>query len=258
MAAKSNASRSAPGPVHRAFALLQTIVAADAPLGVRELARRSGLPRSTVGRTVGILEETGMVSRDLEGFVVPGSALATLTRANGHATPLLRDQFRPLLRELVERFGESSALGLDDGDAFLYLSIERGPGPVQVADSTWQRYAFHVVAAGIMSMAYWDAARLAGYLETNIEPATEHSVIDPKRIVKRLGRARADGFVWTDQELDLEINGLAAPIVDSRGALVAVMSIYGPAYRFSETVSPGLGAELRDLVATRAATLLHD
>lgn len=258
MAAKTNVSRNAPGPVHRAFALLQTIVAADSPVGVRELARRSGLPRATTGRTVGILEELGMVSRNLEGSVVPGSALATLTRGGGHATPLLRDQFRPLLRELVERFGESSALGLDDGDAFLYLSIERGPGPVQVADSTWQRYAFHVIAPGVMSMAYWDAGRLDAYLANELEPATDHSVTDPKRIAKRLRKARADGFVWTDQELDLEVNGLASPIVDSRGALVAVMSIYGPAYRFSEIVSPRVGPEFRDLVAARAAALLHE
>ena len=52
-----------PGSVERAFSLLQAVVAAHEPIGVRELGRRVGLPRSTVSRLVATLTDLGMVER---------------------------------------------------------------------------------------------------------------------------------------------------------------------------------------------------
>ena len=66
------AASSPEGPVHRAFALLQLVVASDEPVGVRELARRAGLSRSTTSRMLGILAELGMVERTSDGAARPG------------------------------------------------------------------------------------------------------------------------------------------------------------------------------------------
>ena len=77
------AASSPEGPVHRAFALLQLVVEADEPVGVRELARRAGLSRSTTSRTLGILTELGMVERTSDGAARPGAAARTLPPAGG-------------------------------------------------------------------------------------------------------------------------------------------------------------------------------
>ena len=93
--------------------------------------------------------------------------------------------------------------------------------------------------------------RLDEYLAEPLPAATPNSVTDPTRLRERLGRIRRDGYAWTDQELDLEVNGLAAPIVDDSGALVAVATLYGPSYRFAETLTPRLGEEFAALVRSR-------
>ena len=69
-------------------------------------------------------------------------------------------------------------------------------------------------------------------------------------------RIRQDGFAWTDQELDLEVNGLAVPDRDADGSVVAVATLYGPAYRLSAEASPSLGPAVAAFVAERSAALL--
>ncbi len=243
------------GPVERAFRLLQTIVAADESTGVRELSRRSGLPRSTVARLVGTLADLGMVDRTADGAVLPGSALATLQP--GATPPMLRDQLRPLLAELAHSFGENAALSVDDGDALLYLDQVRAENAVTVPDVTDERHPFHVVAPGLVTMSRWDDARVGSYVRGDLDDATSHTMTDPSDIRRRLATIRKVGFAWTDQELDIGVNGLAVPVLDRTGSMVATISLYGPSYRFSPDAQPGLAERLMELVAARVRSLLR-
>lgn len=242
--------------MHRAFGLLQLVVAADGPVGVRDLARRSGLSRSTTGRMLGILSDLGMVERTVDGAAVPGAALATLTASVDGSLPVVRERLRPLTADLVREFEENSAIGVDDDSAFLYIDSARIDTAVQVPDPVGDRFDFHLVAPGLVAMTEWSEARLARYLSGPLSAATDHSVTEPDDIRARLRRIRADGFAWTDQELDLEVNGLAVPVRSPSGELLAVATLYGPAYRLNPEATPELGTAVADFVAARAATIL--
>ncbi len=255
MSDSSAASRPV-GPVHRAFGLLQLVVAAGEPVGVRDLARRSGLSRSTTGRMLGILGDLGMVERTADGAAVPGVGLATLTSAVEQSMPVLRERLRPLTADLMREFGENAAIGIDDGDRFLYVDSARADAAVQVADPSGERFDFHLVAPGLVAMAEWSDERLAEYLAGPPAVATEHSVTEPDRIRSRLAGIRRDGFAWTDQELDLDVNGLGVPIRQPDGRMVAVATLYGPAYRLNPAASPSLGVSVASFVMDRAAALL--
>jgi len=244
------------GPVHRAFGLLQFVVAAGEPVGVRDLARRSGLSSSTTGRMLGILADLGMVERTPDGAAVPGAGLVTLTASVGRSAAVLRERLRPLTVELLREFGENAALGVDDGRAFLYIDSARLDSAVQVADPVGGRCEFHLVAPGLVAMSTWPAERLDVHLSTPLVPATDHSIVEPGAIRDRLRRVRDDGFAWTDQELDLEVNGVAAPVRSADGALVAVAALYGPSYRLDAAASPTLGPALAAVVAERSSALL--
>jgi DNA-binding IclR family transcriptional regulator len=243
------------GPVHRAFSLLQLVVAADQPVGVRELARRAGLSRSTTSRMLGILAGLGMVERTSDGAARPGAGLATLTQRLEGSPAVLRERFRPLAAEMRRTYGENAAVGIDDGPGFLYLASARVPAAVQVADPVDRTYPFHLVAPGLVAMAAWPEERLEQYLSEPLPAATPNSVTDPARIRKRLARIRRDGYAWTDQELDLEVNGLAAPIVDAAGTTIAVATLYGPSYRFAEQLDSKLGTQFASLVLGRTAAV---
>jgi DNA-binding IclR family transcriptional regulator len=244
------------GPVHRAFALLQLVVAAGDTVGVRELARRANLSRSTTSRMLGILGELGMVERTPDGGARPGAGLATLTHRVDRSPAVLRERLRSLVTELQREYGENAAAGIDVGEGFLYLVSARVPAAVQVADPVDLTYPYHLVAPGLVCMAWWTPERLDVYLAEPLVSATEHSVTDPLAVRRRIAQIRSDRFAWTDQELDREVNGLAVPVLDEAGELLAVATLYGPSYRFSERLQPGLGGGLAARTAERAAALV--
>ena len=69
-----------------------------------------------------------------------------------------------------------------------------------------------------------------------------------------VGKTYEDGTVAV-QELDLEVNGLATPILDSAGTTIAVATLYGPSYRFAEQLDPKLGAQFAALVRARTVAV---
>jgi DNA-binding IclR family transcriptional regulator len=244
------------GPVHRAFQLLQLVVAADGPIGVRDLARRAGISRSTTSRMLGILAELGMVERTADGGTRPGAGLANLTRGVDDSPAVLRERLRPLAADLEREFGENAAVGIDDGSGFRYLVSSRVDTAVQVADPVGESFPFHLIAPGVVAMSAWPSARLQRYLDGDLPSATTQSVTNPDAIRARLERVRADGYAWTDQELDLEVNGLAVPITGADSTQIAVATLYGPAYRLNPIESPQLGRQLAHFVRERSTVLL--
>ena len=194
-----------------------------------------------------------MVDRTVDGDVVPGSGLATL-QPQSTTTPQLSDRLRPLVSELVRTFGEDAALAVDDGDAMLYIGHAESRNAVSVQDVSGQRHPFHLVAPGLVAMAWWRPERLSEYLATELAAPTSTSVVAATKIERRLSKIRRNGFAWTDEELDVGINGLAVPILDD-GDFIAAIGVYGPSYRLSPEARPQLANDLRELVRRRLAIL---
>ena len=195
-----------------------------------------------------------MVTRNADGSAMAGSALATL-QPSTPARPMLADMLRPLLTELVQTVGENAAVSVDDGDALLYVSQMSGEHPVSVPDVTHERHHFHLVAPGLVTMAWWDRNRLAEHLR-DLEPANDYSVTSPKAIRARLRTIRESGWCWTDQELDIGVNGLAVPVVQNDD-LVATISLFGPTYRFNPEALPELANEVVKITESRLPGLLN-
>ena len=244
------------GPIERAFLLLQAVAASDDPVGIRELGRQTGLPRSTVSRLVATLVDLGMVSRTGDGAVVAGAGVASLQPRRGPMHASLEDRLRPLLFDLVERFGESAALTIDTPGGAHYLSQVPGHGAVHVPDATGESFAFHTVAPGLVLMAAWDDARLDDYLSHPLESPTGLTVSDPTHLRALVEEVALTGTAWADQALDLEVAGLAVPAIADDDTVVAALSLYGPAYRLNAVDRPNLASDLREVVDKRMAIVL--
>lgn len=248
-ASTADAASPAPeGVLERAVHLLRLVVD-DAPIGIRALARKSGLPTSTVGRLAQQLVDLGLLRRVGDG-IAPGPTLAEL--GSGAAPISLSQRLRPLLVELVASTGESAAIAVDGGEAVLYLDHIESDSAVRVASVAERRHPFHVVAPGLALMAEWPLARLRAMLRAEpLSAPTAHSVVEPSQVLDRLASIRASRIAWALEELDLEVNGIATTITlgneDGSVATVAV-SLYGPSYRLSPAASPTIETTLLDTV----------
>ena len=233
--------------IERAFSVLRTLRAAEGSLGVSEVARTTGLPKSTVSRLLTSLEEVGAVERvDNAGAYVIGHGLVDLA---GGGTPMtsMRDIARPYLRELTESLGESSGLTVPDGDTALYIDHVAVDTSVRTRDWTGMRFPFHTVAGGLAMLMTWSEPALDELAARGLEAFTDNTATTAGELRNRVAQARRDGFAWTLRDFDDEINGVAAPVRDSEGLAVAAVTVYGPSYRFPGSKDPSvIGNRVRE------------
>jgi DNA-binding IclR family transcriptional regulator len=232
--------------VLRAFDILR-VLAAHSEVQLRDLAAETGLPKSTLSRLLATMESIGIVGRGVsEGSYTSGPALPAITGSAQRPSQLL-GVAHAYLAELTDRYGEDSALAVADGEAVIYTVQVQSDNPIQVPNWTRQRFQPHTVAAGFVLMAWWPAERLDAYLETPLDAPSPKTMTDPDAIRRRSADIRRRGYAWAFDEWLEGISAVAAPVLDSSDNLVAMVSTFGPSYRFPGDRDPDqIGRDLAE------------
>jgi IclR family transcriptional regulator, KDG regulon repressor len=235
--------------VERAFAILDAV--SGRPAGVTTIAHRVGLPKSTVARLLGTLEDLDAVER-LDGARWRlGSGVAALA---GTASPerSLVAVARPHLAQLVEEVGEDAGLALPDGYDAHYVDQVESDNPVQVRDWTGTRAPLHAVPSGLVLLAEWPEDALDAYIARDLHTLTPRTLSSPVPLRRRLEEVRGQGFAWGIEEFAEGISSVAAPVRDGRGHPIAALHLHGPSYRFPPAEG---GARIAELVVGAAAAV---
>jgi DNA-binding IclR family transcriptional regulator len=218
--------------IERAFAILETVAAHPEGLGVTEIAHHVDLPKSTVSRLLATLEGVAAVERVSahEGFQVGAGiiALAAKVPYPRHLVTIAR----PYLLELAQATGETVNLCLPDGDQAHYVDQVNSQYHIQIQDWTGFRFPLHVVSSGKIFLAYWSKNILEQYLNRHLHSFTPKTIIDPYELRQELITIREQGYAWAVGESEEEVVGLAAPVRDKTGQVMASICVGGPAFRF--------------------------
>ena len=227
---KGEALDSGAGPrsVHRALELL-TAVVESGPQPLTELARASGLPTSTTLRSLRALEHWGYVARTTDGGYVAGHRFA---RSRFDAEPAsaehLFERSGDVLQRLTDRSGESSYLTVrGPGRSCIYLREVQSDQPIR-----------HVGFAG------W-AGRTV-----QMDGSAVGAVLD--------GETPDTGFVTLGAVSAPDATVVAAPVLDTEGAIVAAISIVGPSFRMGADRVQELGALVHDAAQNLTRALRSD
>jgi DNA-binding HxlR family transcriptional regulator len=145
--------------VVRAVKALQTLAAAQQPQSLTALSRATNVSPSSLLAILTTLRNLGLVSRAAESAAYrPGPALVALGNAAAQCLQPLQ-QFDLLAGELVERFGETVILWIQQGDGFAMAAVREGSQPLR-----------YVPALGLRLPATgWSASR-DGLTEAELEP----------------------------------------------------------------------------------------
>jgi len=250
---RRQAGQSGVNVVERAVFLQQLVAAAEQPLALRELARRSDLAPSTVSRLARTLEGLSLVERDVHGRYVLGAGADTLSGAASAARAPV-SVLDIVLRRVVDHFDESATTSVDAGNEVVYLGCRGAGHDVSVPDVTGQSSPFHLLASGIVLMTAWDQDRIDEYLGRELHAATSASVTDSEKLRDRVDSARDNGFAWSIGESVADITALAVPVLDHNGEMIASIGLYGPSFRLTPE-DLDLPPRLQALVASTTAAL---
>ena len=219
--------------VMKALQLLDAFRGSGPTLGVSEIARRSGVPKSTAFRLLAHLEQGGYVERDGSDYCL-GRHLFEL----GNSVPLCRPQglrsiASPHLGHLFARVQKVVHLAVLEGTEIVYVDKIHAPDTVQVQTSVGGRMPAACSSLGKVMLAFSDRSTIGPVLDAGLARRTRYSVADPALFLRELARVRQEGVAYDREEVQLGLACVAAPILGADGRAVAAVSVSSQALRFT-------------------------
>jgi IclR family acetate operon transcriptional repressor len=246
-------------PFLRAFALLERLAAAEAPLSLHDATAGAGLPKPTVYRMLAMLEQAGLVSRE------PGARRVSAgPRLARFALDVLRNGAasgarRAILQQLAASIGETCNLTLLDGFEVVYLDRVESAWPLRVALQPGSRVPLHCTASGKLLLALLPAARRRRLVAAlALTRYTDNTIVDARRLEAELARVRRERLAVDNEEYLAGLVCVAVPVTGAHGRVAACVAVQAPAARMPLAVALDHVPALRHAAAALAATFAPD
>lgn len=219
--------------VHHAVDVLHELSEADRPLGVSELARRTGLDKATVFHLLATLQSRHLVAQDPEttryqlswGLYALG---ASMTRTH-HVAQAVRGQLETLARAT----GETVLVGILDEGTVLYIDRAESPSGLAMVANIGRRAPLHAVATGKVLLAHSANTELERLLSSPLPRFTPTTMTDADELRTQLAAVRKQGFARCWQEHEAGVSSVSVPVRNFTGDVVAALTIAGPASRLT-------------------------
>ena len=214
--------------ISRAMAVLNVV--ADCPgASLGQIAKATGLPRSTVQRLVGALHAEGLLTKTFgEQGVYLGMELA---RLGGKVSLDARALLLPLMKDLHARIGENIDLTvIEDGRVVVIEQIASNAN-VRVISYVGRQHPVHCTANGKAHLSQLSRDQALELLSSDLERYTPNSITDPGRLMDQIGTYRQDGLYFDREEYAEDIFAVATPLPEIGGRKFAV-SVSMPGVRF--------------------------
>jgi DNA-binding IclR family transcriptional regulator len=229
--------------VDRAIAILY-LLAKRGDTGVTEVAAELGVHKSTAFRLIGALEVGNLIEQDGErGKYHLGRGILRLAAATAGRLELPVES-RAVCRQLAADLGEAVNVGILDSGEVTHILQEYGPAAITGRNWIGQRTPLHATASGKVLLAWMDPVAQKEFLASTLHSYTPHSVTTAAALEADLARVREQGWASTAEELEIGLNGVAAPIFDATGEAVAAVGVSGPSYRLTVESFPTVADHL--------------
>lgn len=209
--------------VARAMQIMQCFTAERPELSFTEAGHLTGLSRATTRRILLTLRDLGFVGSD-DGRVF---RLAPRVLGLGYSylsSIPLREVARPHLEQLAGKLYETAGLAILDLPDVVYIAIAISPRLTGVRINLGTRFPAHSTAAGRALLAHLPVAELDPYLR-GLHLDGSSSGPSETALRAELDQARRNGWVITNGEIDDELQGVAAPVLDRTGGAIASVNV---------------------------------
>ncbi len=215
-------------------------------IGISDLAKRLGLAKSTVHRLASTLLEEGMLEQNpADGKYHPGLALFELGAMVRRKMDFTMEA-RPFLRTLMEKTGETVHLGILDRDSILYIITHESKQALRMGSKVGTRVPVHSTAVGKTLLAFQPEEEIDRIIARGLPASTPNTIVDAKALRRELAAVRARSYAVDDEESEIGLRSIAAPIRIYSGSVVAAISIAGPVHRMAKKSLLGWSRELVD------------
>lgn len=219
----------------RVLDLLELLASTGRSMTHSELARRTGIPKSSLTPLLRNLAQRGYVeqSEDTLQFQLGEGAYA-LARRGARSRDLVRAS-EPWLQRLMRATGESAGISVLRDDMAERIASAETAKAMFYSMHVGVLQPLYASSAGKVLLAWMPAAEREAYLRrVKLQPRTEQTIRSVAVLRRQLQTVREEAQAWSFGEFTAGIVGVAVPVLDVHGRAIAAVSVALPAERLDE------------------------
>ncbi|MDQ6882427.1 MAG: IclR family transcriptional regulator [Pseudomonadota bacterium] len=233
--------------VTSALLVLKVFADGEAELGISSIAQRLGLAKSTVHRLAATLAGEGFLEQNSQnGRYRLGLSLFSLGALVRQRMDV-SNQAHSLLGALRDQTQETVHLAILDGACILYLYNMESAQAIGTRSYIGTRKPAFCTSEGRVLLAFHPPELTAAVLKEELVQRTPKTTTNVKQLRVLLEQVRLNGYSTDDEESEIGMRSVAAPIRDISGMAIAAVGLAGPIQRLTKK-------ELRRLVPQVMAT----
>lgn len=217
--------------------LLEAVAAMQHPASLAELSINVGVPKPTMHRWLGSLEDAGLIQRTPDGrryeLAARASQLAFSILSNRPGGAIRHE----ILKRVVQELGESCNLTVLDGTEVTYLDRVESKWPLRITFQRGSRVPVYCSASGKLFLAQLQPAKRDLILsELKYERLTDNTITGRTALLKEIADIRRDGYAFDREEYLSGLICLAVPIFHRKAKsriCTAALAVQAPVARLS-------------------------
>jgi IclR family transcriptional regulator, acetate operon repressor len=217
----------------RSLAIIDVVLSSAMPLNAKMIGVALDLPKATVHRLLGSLEDKGLLAKEpVNGGYVSGPALCEM------AFKILRRSAssagrHAVLAGLAAMTGETCNLGILDGGEARYIDrVEASNSPLKLDFRPGSRVPLYCSAMGKLFLSQMPAATFERYMHTiSREAHTPATLTEDRALRDAIEACRQSGHGDDDEEYILGVNCLSVPIPVTRARHLIALAVQTPKSR---------------------------
>jgi IclR family KDG regulon transcriptional repressor len=243
--------------VERAMQILSAFDDEHIDRGVSEIAQITGLHKATTHRIMITLLSGGFLERTTDGdrFRL-GLRVVELGLGALRGLDFRRAAF-PYMEQLVERFQETCDLGIFDRGRVLYVEVVHSEHSLTIAAQVGRRLPAYCTASGRVFLAFLPPEIVEPILNAPMTAYTAKTITSLDRLREELETTRQRGYAFDDEEFELGIRAVSAPVRDIDGNVIAALSIPGLTSRMTPERVPEIVEALVEAADAISAHVLR-
>jgi DNA-binding IclR family transcriptional regulator len=245
----SEAVAKADGPyqlhsLERAVSVLEALCESEAPLSLAEICQRMRLHKSTAHRSLMVLERSALIERTPENRFRLGLKLYELGNRAVEQIDL-RARVYPFFRRLAVQVGETVHLSVLQKTSVVYLDKVEPNRRVCMSSRIGSSNPVYCTSMGKAMLAFQPEETIEQIVaKIRFTRYTHKTLCSRETLLKSLERVRRRGYAIDDEEIELGVRCVGAPILNENRWAIAAVSVSGPSSRITSQSVPAIAEHL--------------
>jgi DNA-binding IclR family transcriptional regulator len=228
----------------RAVSVLEALSESDVPLSLAEICQRMNLHKSTAHRSLMVLERSALIERTQENRFRLGLKLYELGNRAVEQIDL-RARVQPFFRRLSMQVGETVHLSVLQKTSVVYLDKVEPNRRVCMTSKIGTSNPVYCTSMGKAMLAFQTQETIEQIIaKIRFVRFTRKTLCTREALMKALERVRRRGYAIDDEEIEVGVRCVGAPIFDDNRRAIAAVSVSGPSSRITAQSVPGIAEHL--------------